>query len=144
GLPPGLSIDPVTGVISGTIDPRGEGVYTVTVTPTNNNGQGGVTFQWDVADTTPPTLTNPGNQTSAAGQKINLAIKAEDADPGTFAARGLPPGLKTDPNPGVISGPITAGTQGFYAVTVQAADGTVESSPLHFLWHVIGSVSPPP
>ncbi len=144
GLPPGLTIDTTTGLISGTIDPRGEGTYTVTVTPANNNGQGGITFQWDVADTTPPALTNPGNQTGAAGQTVKLAIQSEDADPGSFTATGLPTGLSINAKTGVISGTIAAGTKGVYAVTVEAADGTVKSAPLSFIWNVSGSILPPP
>jgi hypothetical protein len=144
GLPPGLTIDTTTGLISGTIDPRGEGTYTVTVTPANNGGQGGVTFQWVVADTTPPALTNPGNQQSSAGQTVKLAIQSEDADPGTFTATGLPTGLSINANTGVISGTIAAGTKGVYAVTVEAADGMVKSAPLSFIWNVSGSLLPPP
>jgi hypothetical protein len=144
GLPPGLSIDAQTGLISGTIDPRGEGTYTVTITPANNGGQGSVTFQWDVADTTPPTLTSPGNQTSAAGQTVKLTIQSADADPGSFKATGLPQGLSINANTGVISGTVAANTQGTYAVTVQAADGSVESAPLSFIWTVSGSILPPP
>jgi hypothetical protein len=144
GLPPGLTINQSTGLISGTIDPRGDGTYNVTVTPANNGGQGGVSFQWVVADTMPPTLTNPGNQTSAAGQAINLTIQSVDADSGSFTATGLPTGLSIN-SQGVITGTISASsTQGSYAVTVQATDGSVTSAPLAFLWTVSGSVSPPP
>ena len=61
GLPAGLSIDPVTGVISGTIDnsasqggPASDGVYSVTVTADDGNG-GTVdqTFTWTVANPAP-------------------------------------------------------------------------------------------
>ena len=45
GLPPGLSISPTTGVISGTIDraasqggPNADGIYSVTVTASDGNG----------------------------------------------------------------------------------------------------------
>ncbi len=141
GLPPGLSINTKTGLISGKIDPRGAGSYQVTVTPTNNNGQGGVTFNWTVRDTTPPVLTNPGTQTSAAGQGIDLTIQSTDADAGSFTATGLPPGLLIDAN-GVIFGTIASSAQGTYAVQVQAADGSNKSAPVSFFWMVNGSVSP--
>ncbi len=142
GLPTGLSINTTTGLISGTIDPRAAGSYSVTVTPTNNNGQGGVSFTWTVSDTTPPVLTNPGTQTSAAGQSIDLTIQSTDADPGSFTATGLPPGLLLDAN-GVVFGTIASNAQGSYAVKVQAADGKAQSAPISFLWNVAGSVSPP-
>jgi hypothetical protein len=143
GLPPGVSINTTTGLITGTIDPRGAGSYTVKVTPTNNNNQGFVIFNWTVNDSTPPALTNPGTQKTPAGVDVNLPIQAVDADPGTFTATGLPPGLLIDAN-GVIFGTISTSAQGVYAVTVQAADGPVKSAPVSFFWFVSGVASPPP
>jgi hypothetical protein len=143
GLPPGLSINTTTGLISGTIDPRGAGSYVVTVTPTNNNGKGGILFDWTVNDSNAPTLTNPGTQKTPAGVDVNLQIQAVDADKGSWTATGLPPGLLIDAN-GVIFGTIAASAQGVYAVTVQSADGPVQSAPVSFFWFVSGAASPPP
>ncbi|MHB1425399.1 MAG: beta strand repeat-containing protein [Gemmataceae bacterium] len=147
GLPPGLSINATTGVISGTINLRGTGSYSVAITPTNTGGKGGVSFTWTVLDTSPPFLTNPGLQLSTAGNSVNLAIQADDADPGSFTATGLPPGLSINATTGVISGTISLKAVGNYQVTVQAADGTVLSAPMTFVWSVTASsssVSPPP
>ncbi|MEM1297804.1 MAG: Ig domain-containing protein [Pseudomonadota bacterium] len=47
GLPTGLNIDPVTGVISGA--PTTEGVNAVNVTATNSAGQAGQSFTWTIA-----------------------------------------------------------------------------------------------
>ncbi len=127
GLPPGLSIDPITGVISGTIASNGAGAYAVSVSASDNGHAGGVAFTWRVNDTTPPTLTNPGGQNSSNGQGINLSINAIGADPGTFTATGLPGGLSINPNTGVISGTISA-SPGTYHVTVSAADSGAVSS----------------
>jgi hypothetical protein len=143
GLPPGLSINAATGLISGIIDPRGEGNYTVTVTPANNGGKGGVTFTWTVNDATPPALTNPGTQTSLAGSNVSLTIQAQDADPLTWTATGLPPGLSINAV-GTILGTIAPNAQGIYAVTIAAMDGSIPSQPLQFVWNVSGSVLPPP
>ncbi|MCI1003071.1 tandem-95 repeat protein [Ochrobactrum sp. C6C9] len=59
GLPQGLEIDPLTGIISGTIDPSASqggttGVYSVTVTASDGNG-GTVdqTFTWTVTNPAP-------------------------------------------------------------------------------------------
>ena len=141
GLPPGLNIDPTTGVISGTIDARGAGSYTVAI----DASQGGLTsvasFIWTVNDTTPPALTNPGNQTNNEGDTVSLAIQAVDADPGTFNAVGLPTGLSIDPNSGVISGAIGLLRAGSYAVTVTASDdGFVGST--SFTW-TVNDTTPP-
>ena len=63
GLPSGLSINTSTGVISGT--PNSVGSSTVTVTASDNDESGSVTFTWDVVSTvvTPPpssTIYGPG------------------------------------------------------------------------------------
>jgi large repetitive protein len=84
GLPVGLTIDPATGVISGTIDrnasqPNG-GVYTVTVTASDGNGG-------SVSSTFTYTVTNPGpvavNDVAATNEDspVTIAILANDSDP---------------------------------------------------------------
>jgi hypothetical protein len=134
GLPLGLSINANTGVISGTIDPHGAGNYSVTVTGTDNGHSSSVSFSWVVADTTPPTLTNPGNQTNISGNNINLGVGAQDADPGSFTATGLPPGLGINPTTGTITGTIFAAA-GTYNPTITAADGGHTNS-ISFAWTV--------
>ncbi len=147
GLPPGLSINANTGLISGTIDPRGEGDYNVTVKASYNGQTATIKFTWTVNDTTPPALTNPGTQINTAGDTIqHLAIQSVDADPGSFTdmvngQHTLPPGLTINANTGVISGIIVLAAAGNYTVTIQAADGSVQSAPMSFLWSV---TAPPP
>ncbi len=134
GLPKGLSIDSTTGVISGTIDPRGAGAYAVSISASDDGHAGGIAFIWKVNDSTPPTVINPGGQSSSDGKPVSLAITAIDADPGTFTATGLPAGLSINPNTGVISGTLFA-PPGTYNVTVSASDGSAVSS-ITFPWQV--------
>jgi hypothetical protein len=134
GLPPGLSINANTGVITGTIAANGAGAYPVAVSATDNGQTTTISFLWNVADSAPPSLTSPGNQNSNQGTPINLAIQAVDADTGSFTATGLPSGLKIDPNTGVITGSVFA-PPGVYHVAVSASDGG-NIGTVHFDWAV--------
>ena len=141
GLPPGLSIDPTSGVISGTIDARGAGSYTVTVDASDGGLTSKASFVWAVNDTTPPALTNPGSQTNNEGDTVSVTVTAVDADAGTFNAVGLPRGLTIDSNSGVISGVIDPCAAGSYAVTVTASDDGFVGSTL-FVW-TVNDTTPP-
>ena len=84
GLPAGLSIDPATGVISGTIDRAASqlngGVYSVTVTA--SDGRGGTvstTFSWTVTNPA-PTAANDSAAT-AEDTPVTVAVLANDSDP---------------------------------------------------------------
>ncbi len=133
GLPPGLGIDNLMGLITGTIDARAAGVYAVTITATDDGTSGTANFNWTVADTTPPAVTSPGDQTSTAGDTISLPIVTVDGE--SFTATNLPPSLSIDPVTGIISGVIDTTGQGTYAVSVTASDGGVDTT-INFTWLV--------
>src|SRR5262249_13743299 len=52
GLPPGLHIDPLSGVISGTLTGQSAGTYFPTVTDNAERSAGELTFLWTVTDVT--------------------------------------------------------------------------------------------
>ena len=91
----------------------------------------------------PPTLTNPGTQSSTVGQPTSLQLSASDPDgqPLTYFAAGLPPGLSLMVNTGYISG--SGETAGSYDVSVTASDGVLSSSQ-SFTWTMGSSTSPLP
>ncbi len=61
GLPTGLSINPTTGVISGTPTTTTGSPFSVTVTVTDTSGaSGSATFTWTITNVV--TVTNPGTQ----------------------------------------------------------------------------------
>jgi hypothetical protein len=142
-LPGGLSIDPSTGIVSGS--PTIAGTYPVTVTVTDDAGfSASTSFTWTITNTV--SVTNPGSQTNVSGSPITpLAIQASDSlstatltysDGGT-----LPAGLSIDAPSGVISGtPTTAGTG---PVTITVTDSASFAAQVTFNWTVSNIVSVP-
>ena len=122
-LPAGLTLDPATGVISGT--PTTAGPTTFTVTATNGVGQPAAAIYTltiaapDVA----PTLTSGAPAAGVTGTAYTFTLTATGNPAPTFAVTNgaLPAGLTLDPATGVISGtPTTAGPTTF---TVTATNG---------------------
>ncbi len=138
-LPPGLSINSSTGVISGT--PTTAGSYSVTITVTDSaNFAAPVTFSWTITNTV--SVTNPGNQDSVVGNRISpLQVVATDSSVTatlSYGATGLPNGLAISPSTGAITGvPLHSG---IYSVTVTATDGDGFTASASFTWTVIGPI----
>lgn len=136
GLPAGLSIDSGSGVISGTATTEGVSSVTVTVTD-DTQASGGTSFKWTVgtAPTGTVTVTNPGNQWAFKGYPLfqTLQLKATASDGGslTFAATGLPPGLKISASGAVTGTPTSAGAFSVKA-TATEANGTSGSTTFTF------------
>jgi flagellar basal body rod protein FlgB len=128
-LPQGISINYVTGVISGTIwnGASLSGPYSATVTATdsvNTSVSVSQTFTWNVNPVV--TLANPGSTTSADGDTVYVPLSATDSAGNalTYSAVNLPPGLSVNELTGIISGTISAGADADspYTVAVTATD----------------------
>jgi hypothetical protein len=119
GLPAGLSINPATGVISGT--PQRITVMAATVTATDASGAtGSASIRWAVGWAI--TIPDPGKVTTAAGLAVNVLITYTNAagarDRVTLWATGLPAGMAFRQNPAEVYGwPATVGD---YKVTIHA------------------------
>ena len=151
GLPDDLTIDPSTGLISGTIAAGAQAgsVYNVQVSVTDGSGTANETFFWTVTvDNHAPELVSPADQSSVEGDIVALQIEASDPDgnPLSYTATSLPTGLAIDPATGLISGTVSAGASNGspYNVKVIVSDGELEDDTT-FPW-VINAVpaSQPP
>ena len=141
-LPPGLSVDAATGVISGMAE--APGLYPTTVTVFDAAapvpGSGSQTFSWSVArcvtppaENPAPTLTAPDPQFGGACAPVELAIIASDTEPLTFSASGLPDGLTLDTASGVLLG---MPAEGSYHPSLCASDGVATACET-FDWTVV-------
>lgn len=122
-LPPGLTLDGVTGAIAGT--PRTEGTFNFTVSATDTvplTGEKALSIQINPAPI-PPTITTtelPNGTVNARYNQTLTATGGTGARTWSVSAGNLPPGLTLNSTTGVITGtPTTAGPVSF---TVRATD----------------------
>ncbi len=137
-LPPGLTIDPATGLISGSLTKTSAGVYHVVATASDGILSHSQAFEWTVTYVnTAPLLAAPAAQTHVENTPVSLQVSASDPDEDalTFSASGLPPSLSFDSATGIIFGTLPFGSAGSYSVTVTASDGE-SSSAGAFTWIV--------
>jgi ricin-type beta-trefoil lectin protein/putative Ig domain-containing protein len=140
GLPPGLTINSFTGVISGTTSST-IGSYDVTVSATDSDGTTTSTsFTWNVWNKI--TVTAPSFEQSYVGTPVSLTVSATDSASGntlSYSASELPPGLSINSSTGVISG--TPTNLGYWYTSVTVTDGTGSSGTAAFEWMLGGVIT---
>lgn len=140
-LPAGLTLDPATGVLSGT--PTTAGSFSFQVRATNIMGADTRTYALEIAAA--PAITTTGIPGATAGAAYSQTITATGTGPVTFAlasGSALPVGLTLDPVSGVISGTPTA--SGTFAFTVTATNATGTDSRTYTLTVAAAAVTPTP
>jgi len=125
-LPPGLGLNPYTGVISGI--PTASGTFAITISAINAGGTNSNTLSLTIL-APPPSITSGLTLTGTYGEPLSYQITASNS-PVSFNATGLPPGMSLDPSSGLISG--TPGESGTFAVGLSAVglSGTSQVVPL--------------
>lgn len=118
GLPAGLSIDTLSGQITGI--PTTLGTYNVNISATNAFGTGSAILIYTINPQI-PVITNALSATGTVGIAFNFTLTATNS-PDDFAALNLPSGLSLDTVSGIISGiPTSIGT---YSVPIAASNIT--------------------
>ena len=126
GLPPGLTLNGATGVISGVI--TASGTSNVLLSASNAIGTGSTaTAIFSIASLALPSVSSPGVASGGAGNTFSYTIGSTNY-PTSYSAIGLPSGLSLNAATGVISG--TLPTIGTYGVTIGATNvsGTTTTS----------------
>lgn len=114
GLPDGLALDPVTGLISGI--PTTIGVSTVTISATDALGSGSAMLTIRIGV---PEITSPTTATGTTLAAFSYQIEATQG-PTSYGATALPAGLSIDTTTGSITGTPTAG--GIFNATITATN----------------------
>jgi Ricin-type beta-trefoil lectin domain/Putative Ig domain len=142
GLPPGLSIDSSTGLITGTATTNGTYSTTITVGD-STDASDSVAFTWTVSPDT-VTVAQPGSQTGFAQAQVTVQLTGSSGfgfTPLTWTATGLPAGLQLGAGTGLITGaPAKAGR---YQVTVTATDTDSTPGSVSFTWTVTADAGQP-
>ncbi|MDJ0924000.1 MAG: putative Ig domain-containing protein [Acidimicrobiia bacterium] len=119
GLPTGLSVDPATGLVTGTIDYESGGgsPYSVTVEATDDGAPaktGSTSFVWTVAETNRPPQVDEITVVVLVGQPKQILLTADDPDGDTLAFE-------------VVAGPQAGSLQGEGPAFVYTSPGGAES-----------------
>ena len=145
-LPDGLTIDPATGEVTGTITQTAAtgSVYSVDLTVDDQKGgTDTTTIDWTVNPVNVAPVLDPiGDQTSGQGQTVSLTVTASDDDNDDllFTATGLPTGWTIDPTTGEITGTSPAPDSVTVTVTVDDQNGATDDET--FTWTIVGNTAP--
>jgi aryl-phospho-beta-D-glucosidase BglC (GH1 family) len=128
-LPAGLSLNPLTGVISGiATGPMGFSSFTVLATNAVGSASALISITISALSSRPTIVTGPASTTAIVGQAYSRAMQATGSLPITWSLMqgALPVGLAIESATGLITG--TATVLGNYVFTVAAKNASGVSS----------------
>jgi hypothetical protein len=122
-LPAGVSLNPLSGLISGTPQAGTGGIYDLTLTAAN--GVNPVASQlFTLVVDAPPTIISPATTTFTVGSPGTFNLVATGFPVPVLGESGtLPAGVSFNAATGVLSGTPAAGTGGSYDLTFTASNG---------------------
>ncbi|HLH16921.1 MAG TPA: putative Ig domain-containing protein [Bryobacteraceae bacterium] len=127
GLPNGLTIDPVSGAITGTPTAPGTSNLTIKVTDFENPAQSATTTLSLVITSPLLTITTTSLNSGIVGQAYNMTMTATGGTtPYSWSATGLPAGLSINASTGAITGTPTAAANA--SVTIKVTDSTTPTA----------------
>ena len=125
GIPPGLALDSLSGLLKGT--PTTAGIYPVAISASNAAGTSHAVVTITVIASA-PVITGSLAQTAFIGSYFTYSISSQASSSNSiYTATNLPPGLSVDPTNGLVRGIPT--TPGLYSapVTVTNDAGTASA-----------------
>ena len=146
GLPLGLTINPSTGVIGGTValGAANGGPYSPVVSVSDGLSDQSIAFQWNVFSAI--SLGTVASQSDSEGSAVSVSVQATDSTPSmtlTYSLAGQPNGVQINPSTGLISGTISwgaANVQTSFTPEVTVTDGK-SSAQESINWSVAGAIT---
>ncbi|MBI2949201.1 MAG: immunoglobulin domain-containing protein [Verrucomicrobia bacterium] len=128
GLPAGLSVNPVSGLISGT--PPAAGTNTVTLSAANAGGTATMTLTLLIAPRMQPLaiVVSPQSQTVLAGSNVTFTVTASGGGPLSYQWRKDGSPISSATNATLTLNNVQPSYAGDYTVVVKSAIGTVTSA----------------
>jgi hypothetical protein len=131
-LPPGLAVDPGTGIISG-MPQAAEANRQIGLSATGTGGAATANLSLTITAATPPAITSALTATATVGTAFSYQTVASNT-PTSFAATNLPTGVTVDTGTGLLSGtPQAAETNRQIGLTATNAGGSANAT----LWLTI-------
>lgn len=140
-LPAWVTLNPSTGVLSGTPSVSNTGTSTFVVQATNTNGSGTQNVSLTVNPAgVAPTITTATPPSGTVNSAYTYTFGASGSAPITWGSTGtLPTGLTLNPTTGTLSG--TPSAQGMFSFTITATNGTMPNAATGTLTVSIGGIS---